>query len=315
MHRWETFSKRLKRESQAGQPDPYQYDTLPHGLRVQIALIWRTTIGIFYLPGEWSRSSPSISNEFWLDIHNTVAREHGLFYLGSLDKAMDERCAEYLLNAPTFQALDIIEYSFRVIDLKLRALPVGSSERAGIKQGPDDAIDELNDRFREHAVGYQYTGGIITRLDSQFAHAEIVKPALSLLNDRGFKGPGDEFLQAFDHYRHGRHKEAVADALKALESTAKAICAARQWSHPSNATALPLLKLLFENGLIPAELESHFAGLRSALESGLPTLSNKTSRHGQGPDPVIVPPHFAAFALHLVASDIIFLVQAHRALK
>jgi hypothetical protein len=50
-----------------------------------------------------------------------------------------------------------------------------------------------------------------------------VKPALSLLHDAGFDGPADEFMKGFEHYRHGRNKEAVAEALKAFESTMKAI--------------------------------------------------------------------------------------------
>ena len=121
-------------------------------------------------------------------------------------------------------------------------------------------------------------------------------------------------MTAFDHHRHGRNKEAMTEALKAFESTMKAVCKARDWSHPANATAIPLVKFLIEKGLIPAELESHFAGLRSAMESGLPTISNRTSRHGQGADPITIPPHFAAYALHLAASNIVFLVQAHKSL-
>lgn len=168
--------------------------------------------------------------------------------------------------------------------------------------------------FQEHGLGYQYVDGYLIRLDSQFAHAEIVKPALSLLNAARFDGPADEFIKAFDHHRHGRNKEAIAEALKSFESTMKAICAARGWSHPSNATAKPLLDILFKNGLIPADLESHFSGLRSAMESGLPTLSNRTSRHGQGAVAIQVPSHYAGYALHLLASDIVFLVEAHKAL-
>jgi hypothetical protein len=151
-------------------------------------------------------------------------------------------------------------------------------------------------------------------LDSQFAHAEIVKPALSLLNAVRFDGPADEFIRAFDHYRHGRNKEAVAEAHKAFESTMKSICDARKWTRPPNATAKPLIDILLKNGLIPSELEAHFSGLRSALESGLPTLSNRTSRHGQGVVPIQLPPHFVAYALHLAASNIVFLVEAHKAL-
>ena len=50
---------------------------------------------------------------------------------------------------------------------------------SGIEQDPDDAVEELNHRFKEHAIGYQYLEGELVRVDSQFAHAEIVKPALA----------------------------------------------------------------------------------------------------------------------------------------
>lgn len=185
---------------------------------------------------------------------------------------------------------------------------------AQIKQGPDSAIEELNGRFRERGIGYQYVNGILVRLDSQFAHAEVVKPALGLLNASGFDGPADEFMRAFQHYRHGRHKEAVAEALKAFESTMKAICEARKWSYPSTSTAKQLMEILFDKGLVPKILESHFTNLRAAMESGLPTLRNKTSGHGQGAVPVEIPAYFAGYALHLMASNIIFLVEAHKAL-
>jgi hypothetical protein len=95
----------------------------------------------------------------------------------------------------------------------------------------------------------------------------------------------------------------------------KSICAARKWSYGPNDTAKPLTNILLMNGLIPAHLESLFAGLRSAMESGLPTLANRTSRHGQGATPVEIPPHFGAYALHLVASNIVFLIECHKAKK
>lgn len=84
---------------------------------------------------------------------------------------------------------------------------------------------------------------------------------------------------------------------------------------PPNATAKPLMDIVFAKGLIPKGLESEFSALRSAMESGLPTLSNQTSRHGQGAQPIDVPSHFAAYALHLAASNIVFLVQCHKSLR
>jgi hypothetical protein len=314
---FETFSKRQKRLEKAGRQDIYQYDTLPVPFRVQVIHIWRTAIGRYYLPeGAFSHGRPSPANEIWRFIHDTLARELGVTVLaGEWADDPPNRCTQFLGKTNTSGALDIIELSFRAIDLGIRKMDNYEIQDAHITQDADSAIEELNHRFKEHAIGYQYLGGQLVRLDSQFAHAEIVKPALSLLNATGFDGPADEFMRAFDHYRHGRNKEAVAEALKAFESSMKSICKARKWSHAPNATAQPLIKVLFEKGLIPAELESHFAGLRSAMESGLPTISNRTSRHGQGPAPTTIPPHFAAYALHLLASNVVFLVEAHKSLK
>ena len=113
----------------------------------------------------------------------------------------------------------------------------------------------------------------------------------------------------------GENKDAIADALSAFESTMKAICDDRGWKYGPKDTAKPLLDILFKNGLIPADLLSHFTGLRSAMESGLPTIANRTSRHGQGSTPTAVPDHYVAYALHLVASNIVFLVECNKAHK
>lgn len=67
--------------------------------------------------------------------------------------------------------------------------------------------------------------------------------------------------------------------------------------------------------MIPAYLESHLGGLRAAMESGLPTVRDKSSAHGQGTQPEPVPTHLAAYALHLAASNIVFLVEAHSRTK
>jgi len=313
---FDTFSKRQKRLEKSGQQDIYQYDTLPAPFRVQVVYIWKTAIGRYYSPQAFAHDDPSPSNTVWRIIHDTLARELGLAVLaGDRNSDPKERCILFLGQANTSGALDIIELSFRTIDGGIRRMNDYAKQDAGITQDADSAIEELNHRFREHSIGYQYVEGKLVRLDSQFAHAEIVTPALTLLNASGFDGPADEFIRAFDHYRHERNKEAISEALKSFESTMKAIFAARGWPLPPVPTAQPLIKVLFEKGLIPAKLESHFSGLRSAMESGLPTISNSMSRHGQGATPTTIPPHFAAYALHLLASNIVFLVEAHKALK
>jgi hypothetical protein len=311
---YETFSKRKKRLERAGKQDIYQYDKLPPEFRVQIIHIWRGAIGRYYSPSNSFGGPASPANVFWEVIHKTLARELGLFALGEPMTDPNVQCQQYLLKADTSGALDIIELSFRVIE---RMVKKRQSELHGaeINQDADSVVEELNHRFQEHGIGYQYVAGELVRIDSQLMHAEAVKPALSLLHEFGFDGPAEEFIQGFEHYRHGRNKEAIAEALKSFESTMKAICRARNWTFPANATAKPLMDILFTKGLIPADLESHFSGLRSAMESGLPTISNRRGRHGQGSDPIEIPPHFAAYALHLAASNIVFLVHAHKSLE
>jgi hypothetical protein len=306
----ETFTKRQERLANAGKQDIYQYDDLPTAFRVQVIHIWKDAIGKYYRSGGYATGA----TQLWDAIHDALARERGEFLLSEGASTRAEGCQDFILKADTAGALDIIELSFRAIDMAVREMSPYDRATAQMEETPDQAIEELNGRFREHGIGYQYVEGILVRLDSQFAHAELVKPALGLLNAAGFDGPADEFIRAFAHYRHGRHKEAIAEALKAFESTMKSICAMRKWAHPPTATAKQLIEVLFDKGLVPKILEAHFTNLRVAMESGLPTLRNKTSGHGQGAIPVAVPPHFAGYALHLMASNIIFLVEAHKAL-
>jgi len=308
---FETFSKREAKKAKAGKADVYQYESLPEAFRVQVSHIWTTAIGPYFLAVDPLYSEPW-SNQAWRWIHDTLARELGVFSLVKGDQDKGTNCLRFLLTADTKGALDIIEISFRYIDRVVRQWPSYDKGRCQITQDADDAIEELNDRFRQHNVGYQYLGGELVRVDSQYVHAEVVRPAFSLLQEERFHGASEEFLSAHEHYRKAEYKEAIVDALKAFESTMKSICEARKWPYPAGASAKPLIEIMFVKGLIPNYLQSHFGGLRATLESGVPTVRDKTSGHGQGPQPVNVPPHFAAYILHLTASNIVFLVEAHR---
>ena len=132
----------------------------------------------------------------------------------------------------------------------------------------------------------------------------------------GFEGPNDEFLKAHKAYLKGGYREAIREALTALESTLKTIVVRRKWPFDANKdTATKLLAIAFDKGLVPAYLQSEFAALRTTLEAGVPTLRNRTAGHGQGPDPIEIPQHLAAYALHMSAAAIIFLVAADQKLK
>jgi hypothetical protein len=208
------------------------------------------------------------------------------------------------------RALDVVELCFQLINGYVRDNQT-YQYNTNRTLNPDEAIAELNERFKEHAVGYAFESNELMRVDSQFLHAEAVKPTLSLLRANMFAGANEEFLSAHQHYRHGRYKESLVDALKAFESTMKAVCEKRRWTHHPTDTAKALLAICFSKGLIPPYLESHFSSLRSLMESGMPTVRNKLGGHGQGSDPVAVPEFMARYALNLSATSILFIAEAH----
>jgi hypothetical protein len=308
---YDTFSKRQKQLSKKGESDPYRYDIFPQPLRVQVATLLTDCLGR-QSEDDYEGDEAVIR---WKHIHTTLAHEYGRFELAQGATAQ-KKCLNFLLRTNSVEeCLDLVKLGFQLI----RLLADEYAERQGAYEAErrqcENAIVELNYRLREHGLGYQFEEGKIIRVDSQFIHAEIVKPAIALLHEIGFAGASEEFLQAHEHYRAKRYPEAIAGALKSFESTMKGICDVRAWKYSSSATAKGLIDVILSKELIPSSLESHFSGFRSVLESGLPMLRNKQGGHGQGKDPVVVPPHLAAYALHLAASNIVMLVEAHKALK
>ena len=209
------------------------------------------------------------------------------------------------------KAIDVIELSFWAIDIHTR--DYSYLNKYNSSKAADQAIQELNDRFREHGVGYHYVNGKIIRVDSEFVHSEVVRPALGILNRKEYAGAQQEFLRAHEHYRAGRTKEALNECLKSLESVMKSICDKRGWNYDQGDSANRLIGICFDNGIISPFWQSHFTALRSLLESGVPTARNKLGGHGQGAAPKPVPSHIAGYVLHMTAAAIVFLDEADSA--
>ena len=312
------FSKRQRR-LRGEAPDVYTYDTIPQELRVQIVHIWGDSIG----DSDLYRKSDGRVRNAYKHIVDTLCREYGVF---SLTQITDRRFRDYLSELTIFilqeqdneKVLDTIELSFQYIDGALRIWyhnnPYYFFPRDTSKVS-DEAIEELNARFQQHRVGYQFTNGQIIRIDSELIHAEIVKPALALLHGKEYAGAQAEFLKAHENYRKGKSKETLNECLKALESTLKVICDKRGWKYPKDATSNALIKTCFTNGLIPNFWEAHFSAIRSTLENGVPTARNKLGGHGQGSQIVDVPPQIVAYVLQMTAAGIVFLVESEKNLK
>lgn len=306
----ETFSKRQRR-LRGDIPDVLVYDALPQALRVQLYQSIEDGIGEWYIRG----NSNLAAQRAYETVVNALRREYGVFDLRELREFRGSRNAtaldelrHHVLTAETEQVLDAVELCARLMENLIRQINTELARKA------TSAIKEINVRFREHGVGYEFSNGEIFRIDSELVHAEAVKPALALLRHEAFAGAQEEFLTAFEHYRKGSNKEALTDALKALESTMKVICQKRGWVVQPTDTAKKLIEVCFVNGLIPPYWQTHFSSLRSMLESSVPTARNRTSGHGQGVEIQTVPDHLAAYVLHMTASTIVFLVKAEQAL-
>jgi hypothetical protein len=310
---YDLYSKRQK-QIRGEVPDVYTYDDIPQPLRVQIVHIWHDTLGD---SNDYHNNYRKGVYRAYLYIVKTLCREYGIFNLVRESEYVNRN---YLKEVVDFvlkeqnpdKVLDVIELSFRYIDAITRSNDYRGREDAS-KQA-DKAIEELNARFQEYGVGFQFIDGKIIRIDSELIHSEVVKPALVLLHGNEYAGPHSEFLQAHEHYRHSNTKETLNECLKALESTLKTICDKRKWQYPPNATCNALIQACIDNGLIDAFWNSHFSALRSMLESSVPTARNKLGGHGQGSTIVNVPMHIAAYVLHMTAACIVFLVESERAL-
>jgi hypothetical protein len=303
------FSKRQQKIRPA--PGVHEYAQIPRPLRVQIAHILRELFGYevtYDLNG---------CLEAFGEIEQTLCREYALCNLSTkpadLTTSPDVRVIDFLLHEEDQEkVLDVIEVSFRLLT-RLRSSPEWQSRIPQEKF--DRAVNELNARLREYGIGYQYENGEMVRIESQFIHAEVVKPALALLTAKEYAEANAEFLKALEHYRKGETKECLNECLKTFESTMKAICTKRKWAVKSRDTAKDLMDVCLKNGLTPPLIHSHIRGVRATLARGIPTIRNGRPGQGQEAQLMDVPPHYARYMLHLTAATVQFLIESEKAFK
>ena len=307
------FSKRQRKLGKRNS-DIYNYEEIPYKLRVQIIYILKDIIGDY-------REHSGTAEELGRVVSEIFCRENGFLQLPTykgphrdINPNLVALFNHFLESNDILVQLDIIELSFRFIDRMTRDRyeNVAPEKTKRI----DNAIWELNKRLQDESIGYQYESGEIIRIDSKLVHSEIIKPVIQLLGSENlYSGANDEFLNAHKHYRKARYKECLNDCLKAFESTMKAICSKHHWSYKEEDTAKKLIEICFDNGLIPSFMQTQFTSLKSLLESGIPTIRNKTGAHGQGTERIEVPCEVASYALHLTATNILFLSETEKSLK
>lgn len=300
MSTFDLYSKRQKNKL-----DIYTYDPIPDKLRVQIKYI----IEDFISKNGLSKYS---YEKFWELIYEVLTREHGvrqLYYSGFGYRGDNShQVIQYLLEQQeTEKVIDTVEISFRAIS-KFEIFLNGTPDRAH-NYPKEQVIEDLNTRFKENAIGYKFESGIIIRADNELLHQEITKPVLSYLTHPKFKTIDEEYLKAHEHFRHGNYKECLNECLKSFETTLKIICSQKQLAYDQKDTSNKLIQIVFDNNFIPAYLQTKIKSLRSLLESGIPTIRNRNSGHGQGTTAITVDESLASFCLNLTGSAIKFLLE------
>ena len=287
---------RRKRQASKTTADVYQYIELSPKLRQQMLFA-------FNHMAEVAVKGTSTENELWQNVVEILREEQGVESLspGYFENAQAEFDCWFKTNDDVDAALDAVEVITRICAYYA---PRGYENTVS---GVNNHINTLNARMLEAQFGFQVENGIIVEFSSQFAHVEIIVPALRVLSQDRFGTADAEFRKAHEEFRNRSYVDCITDCGKALESVFKVIAAERGWPGVSdNSTLAKLIEAAATNDLFPGYMEEQVKGLRAMLQ-GPGTVRNKDGAHGKGDAPSHASRDLAAYQLHQTAAAIIFL--------
>jgi hypothetical protein len=288
--------------------------SLSDGLKIQIIHIWNDYFNELY------GFNPDLAGEALKNIIKILCREHKLKSIledGYLLRHSDLDRLEYHFenNKETDKCLDVIEITFSYMETADDYLEKNHYGYLGRVYKNEQAIKDLNERFLENNVGFEYTNGIIIKIDNKLLHKEITSTTLHFISGELFNNVNEEYLKAHKHHLHGDEEECLTKCSCALESTMKIICRQNKWQFEENFPASKLIEVCQKNGLFPAYLLTHYSSFVAAIKSGVPTIRNKNGSHGKGDNPLNVPKHWGAYMLYLTGTTITFLISCHNELN
>lgn len=250
------FSQRQRGEDV---PDVLQYDDLPVEFRNQFMYILSDVCN-------------SANDELAMFLAKQYCREKGFRNLGgyTIHDSRTARLAfdKYIDDSTTDELLDLIDFicnmlNWRIDPTKPKQYAVSYEMIYAIQR----AFTELNDRFKQHNLGYEVTNGQLMRIDNQTVHAQYVKPALQLLCDEEFAGAEEEYRNAFEARRAGNNKDAILNAGKCFESVMKTICEKKYNIDAKNLAAKNLLDTLKDNCFFPEYMNNHLNKVIETLKN------------------------------------------------
>ncbi len=292
------YSNRIKAEK-ANKNDVYIYDCFSKELKIQIFFIIRNLLETIYKYCSKDRE------DLWISIYYIVSKEWGKKFLDPNPLNFIDRFESYIVKKDNKyeHVLD------RVIGIRITILSkVDPNYKFNNDKFLIGLIEELNKRFLYAGVGYQYENGEIIRIDHQYVHKEIVKPALEIIHNQAFEKVNEEYSNAHKHYRNQYIKDCIVACNRAFESLLKSICNECEWEYDPNNRASDLIKIIHKNGLFPVGMEKTIDSYIMTLKTGVPELRSHFGGHGsssQSPSPSI---YMAEYVLHLTATNIVFFI-------
>jgi hypothetical protein len=286
-------------------PDLFTYDSIPEKFKNQIVHI----VHDFY--NKKALQDDRLAEKAFDAILNILLKELGKrdLYKSSSNFDSEFQVEQFFLfyNSDYEINLSIIELWFYYMEVCRKIM---DDRFLDLSDSVKEAVDELNYRFKENGVGYQYVDEKIIRINDQLLHQESIIPAIHFLNQSGFENAHEEFMRAHEHYRFNRNPECLNDCLKSFETTMKIICDLNQWQYDDKKdTAKTLIKILLDNKFIPLYNENQLNALNLLMTNSIPTIRNKNSGHGQGSKKVVVNENLVTYMLFMTGSTIRFLAE------
>lgn len=289
------YSRRHKKENNLF-PDIFVYEPMPEKLKITLYKIFDRT---FTECSEVIQYKLMI-DDYYKQIHDAICEEHSFHYLIKPHGDYRSRVLEFFnSNKNILIDLDILVMVFYIIN---------KTSKNYYGERLLSNIYTINQRMLEHGFGYQYENDILIRIDSKHTHTEIIKPTLSLLQDKRFKNADDEFRQAFEAYKAGNYEEAIRVANNSFESTMKIICTIKGFGLPKKHNASALIEHLRSHEFVPNFQAEVFKKLSNSLDT-ISVIRNEVAGHGKGDEDRIIDDSMVSYVLNMTASTIKMLIE------
>jgi len=312
---FQTYSERRRLAQKAGEPDIYVYSEFSKQFRHQVSMAVEEGIGCYHVYSGHEWDSIAEANDVWEFLHNTCVKEVFSYTEFSKTRNLKDNFRRYMMEiADTDDLLSVLEVGLNMLSavsqVKGRNLQIRGARISG-----EDAIAEINQRFKQHSLGYNFENGIIIREDSKIFHSEVVKPTLFLLQNVIYEKPNEEYMLAHRHYRDGLFKDCITAANRSFESMLKCICENEKWKYQPSDRASDLITVVYKSGLFTHAFDKGLSSYVAMMKTGLPEIRNNAGAHGDGPESLAVTAHIARYALNLTAANLLFIAECYNEIK